>query len=163
MENMLKEIAIFSTKLLMIQKLFKIPDPSKISPDVATPYLEVLSVSLIELRQGPNLFLIHYVLDLVEKIIVEPAIQRWPSLNRNRLLFTKKVFIAWRKMQVFNLRFGREATADPSDIVNQQQGTGHWKQLESICSFVSTGRDEDINRQFDDMSYTIYLLHVAFG
>lgn len=124
-----------------------------------------LKVPVEHVRRGPNFYILGFMLDLAEECIFNPAFRTWPRLatSGEKISLYKSKMSTWRKIQVFVSKIGKGVVADRKDIRNQKEGTGKWKKLNEVATFITAMTEKEMGKKMDEINNFLFLTSAAHG
>lgn len=161
------EMLAHLSKLLAVVQIFcqKEIDWSTKDQGLVTHISDELNVPEEHVRRGPNFYTIGFMIDLVEEAMFNPAFRTWPKLatKGEKIALYKCKMSFWRKIEVFCSALGKSVVADKTQIQFQKEGTGKWKKLNEIATFVTAMTEKEMQKKFDEINHFIYLTSAAHG
>ena len=116
-------------------------------------------------RRGPNFYIIGFMLEILEECIFNPAFRTWPRLatTGEKISLYKSKMATWRKLGVFSAKLGIAMVADRTEIQFQKEGTGKWKKLNEVATFVTAMTEKQMDKKFDEINNFLHLTSAAHG
>lgn len=165
-DKLFEQLLILNKKLAVVQIFCQKEIDWSQKDDGLVKYIsDELNITPEEVRRGPNFFVIGWTLKIMEETIFNPAFRTWPKLatTGEKIALYKSKMSTWRKIEVMVPHIGSAACANKKQITFQKEGTGKWKKLNEIATFVTSCTQKEMNKKFDDLNNFIYLTTAAHG
>lgn len=164
--KLLDEVAYLSktlaiTQLYLEEKDIHLPEKEKMAKYLAME----LEVTPQEIKEGPNRYVVNYMIGILNDVILSQAFKQWPMLTasgNNHTLF-KKMITTWRKIEVFIRRFKQSAVADKRDITFQPPDSKDWKEFEKVVSYIQCMSKDEAEKKFEELNNFLLMVQAAHG
>ena len=161
---MLDELANLNKILAIIQIYIEEEDLTPPSKAKLVSYLSrELDQSVDLVVKGANLFMVEYMLGVLEEKLLNPVLTKWPILaaKDNKISIYKQMMALWRRVQMFTKYLKEAVVSDKDDIMFQEDGQGEWAQLSKITTNVRVMNRTELLKKYEEMNHFLNVVQVA--